>query len=314
MKSGPNLRHLEHLVAVCDCNMSVSGAAARLKIAQSAVSRSLIALEQEFGAPLFTRNGRRLVAQTQLCCALVDSARDIAMRMANLHTIAAEGHGQTASDEIRVGATHLQARYIIPEVLTRMHEKFADVRLAIRQGMPADLVELLLTNKIDLAVCTELLGENQALECAQAYSWQRVLVTRRSDPPRWNGRPPSLQDLADTPLVTYIFGITGRRSFDEAFATHGLSPQVAISAADSDVIKTYVRLGRGAGVIADVALEKEADRDLRCGSLSHLFEPMNAKIAHRRDKKPSAAMQCFIKIYCEMSRAHVARLSAMRES
>ena len=292
-----NPRCLERLAAVCDNNLSISRAAKQLGVTQSVVSRNIIKLEHAIGGALFIRRGKRLAAMTVLCAELIEIAREIAIQLSNLDNVINERLGRPARGEIRIGATHMQARYIMPEVLARLRRDFPQVRISIRQDFPSTLIELLQANIIDLAVCTEQVAAEPSLTTVEAYSWRRLLVTRADASSGVRPAKITMASLAAIPIVTYIPGITGRSSFDEAFVAAGLKSDVIIAAADSDVIKTYVRLGLGAGVIADIALEP-TDCELQAQSLAHLFAPQHTRVAYRRDRRLNAAMQGFIELYC----------------
>ncbi len=293
-----SLRQLEHLTAVVDCKLSVSCAALKLGLAQSAVSRSLIALENSCGRSLFERHGRRLVRQTNFCVDLVAAARDVSCRMTNLRCAAASASSGQIVGTVRIGATHLQMRYVLPAVLARMQSECPAVQLTISQDLPHALVDQVLARTLDACICSEQVIEQASLETIDAYSWNRVLVALPGTPLLKQSRL-TLKALADAPLITYIPGITGRLAFDMAFERAQLVPNITISAADSDVIKSFARHGHGIGVIADVAYDPKADSDLACRTTGSLFQTMRTRIAHRRDVQVTPALERFAACFRE---------------
>lgn len=295
-----NLRHLERLVAVCENGYSVSMAASKLKVAQSVVSRNIHELEQYFGAELFVRNGRRLVGPTPLCTMLIGPLHEINMRIGDLKTIADNALRQPVAGQIRIACTHLQARYVLPQVLSEVLRQHPDVKASIHQGFPSAINELLMTNGADLGICSEVLGDSRSMVTTEAFSWERVLIAPPGHPIH-KVKNLTLKRLAKEPIVTYVTGITGRRLFDETFVAAGLYPNVVVSAADSDVIKEFTRRGHGIGIISEIAYDAKADGDLVPRCLGGLFKPMVTRVVHRADRQLSGAQSLFIEVFCEIS-------------
>lgn len=276
------LRQLRSLITLVDSGFNVSRAAEQLHVVQSAVSQHLKTLETELGAPLLKRHGKRVLGLTDLGERVQTHAR---RALAELGSINAAG--QDLRDQsrgvLRLATTHTQARYVLPPVIRRFRADFPDVALQIHQGTPLQLVDMVNDDRVDLAICTEALADNRNLITLPCYRWNRCLIAPHGHEILAR-RPISLETLCEFPLVTYVFGFTGRGSLSDAFARVGLSPQVVCSAADTDIIKTYVREGLGVGIIATLAFDAKADSDLDIRELDHLFPWEVTKIAYLRDR------------------------------
>ena len=307
MKDNLNLRHLSHLAVICDCDLSVTKAAMRLKISQSVISRNINNLEEHFGADLFIRKGKRLVGLTSLGTALLDACRQINLGVENINAIVEQNTAKPISGVISIACTHLQARYILPAVMTNLRHSYPKVKLNILQGFPAKINELLITNQAELGICSEKLADESSLISVNAYQWKRVLIAKK-DHPILKAKNLSLASLAEEQIITYVRGITGRGSFDETFARSQLIPNIVIAAADSDVIKEFTRLGLGVGIISEIAYENE--KEIVAKSLGNLFKPMNTRIVYRHDRILTDTHKLFIKLYCEESKSIKKRLKA----
>lgn len=276
------LRQLRTLIALADTGFSVSQAAQRLHLVQSAVSQHIRQMETAVGAPLFERQGKRLVGLSETGRMVLHHAR---RTLAEAENILAVGRDQTDSDRgvLRIGVTHTQARYVLPPVIREFAGRYPDVALQLHQGTPNQLVDLALHDKVDFAICTEALDQNPGLTTIPCYRWNRC-VTAPHGHRVLAQRPLTLEKLCDYPIITYVFGFTGGGRLRAAFAQLGLQPRVVLSAADTDVIKTYVREGMGIGILACLAYSAEQDGDLGIRDLSHLFPWEVAKIAYPKDK------------------------------
>lgn len=288
------LNLLRCLVAVCENELQVSKAARELQLLQPSVSKSLMDLEKELGQPLFIRRGRRFVGMTPLCRETLAEAREVLRRCDNIAALG-KRHGKEHSD-IKIGTTHLQARYILPAVVPQWLREFPEANIQIMQGVPANLVQMLENSQVDVVICTEAMEHHPALEAIDAYKWNRSVIL----PPghalaRGNI---TLKKLAAEPLVTYVHGFTGRAVFDRAFREAGLAPKVTVAAADSDIIKTYVRAGTGVGVIAAICYDAVADCDLKRVTVAHLFPDMQVRLAFHRRKIITESMRRFMDIFC----------------
>lgn len=289
------LRQLRSLVTLAETGFSVTRTAERLHLVQSAVTQHLKQLETELGALLCVRQGKRLVGLTEIGAEVLGYAREVLRQTSN---IAAVGCEHRAADQgvLRLGATHTQARYVLPPVIRRFAAAYPAVELELHQGTPRQLVEMALRDLVDLSICTEALGEEASLRAIPCYRWNRVLIAPGGHP-LLSVPTLTLADLCAWPLVTYVFGFTGRGRFSEVFARAGLHPRVVLGAADTDVIKTYVREGLGVGIIAALAYQPAEDRDLIQRDLSALFPWETTKIAYARDKHLRRYQQRFIELF-----------------
>lgn len=276
------LRQIRSLIALVEHGFSVSRTAQALHLVQPAVSQHLRLLEGELGTPLFRRNGKRLVGLTEAGGQVLEHARGMLAEVTNIVAIGRD-HVEEGRGALRIGTTHTQARYVLPPVLHRFSEVYPDVEVQILQGTPAQLVDMTLADQVDLAICTEAIGDHPLLVSLPSYRWNRCLIAPRGHPVL-SRQPISLGVLCEYPMITYVFGFTGRRTLSTSFAKVGLRPKVVLSAVDTDVIKTYVREGMGIGVIADLAFQPEHDGDLEARDLSHLFPWEVTRIAHAKDK------------------------------
>ena len=292
-----NLRQLRSFIAVCESDLSVSAAAKRLYSAQPAISKHIAHLEEHVGEPLFVRRGKRFLDMTPVGREVLEQARDVQLKLDNILALSAD-QGEEPKGDLRVGTTHTQARYILPPVVDAFVRACPKVGLQIWQGAPDDLARRLENNETDLVICTENLQDSPTLVSFPMFTWNRCLITPK-DHPLAGARDVTLEQLAAYPIVTYVPGFTGRGIFDDTFRRAGLSPNVVVSAADADVVKTYVRLGVGVGVVADIAYDLERDSDLSCTHLGKLFPEMTVFLAHQRQKHVTRAMRSFMDLFRE---------------
>ena len=276
------IRQLRSLCTLVDNDFSVTVAAGQLHLVQSAVSQHLSRLERELGSELLVRNGKRLVGLTLAGERVVEYARRILNDSDNIRAVGRD-HQDEVSGELRLATTHTQARYVLPPVIRAFRERYPRVTLEIHQGTPLQLVEMAERGRVDLSICTEALGEHPALTALHCYRWNRSLIAPLGHP-LLERRPLARDTLCEYPLITYVFGFTGANHFRTSFARLGLTPRMVLSAADTDVIKTYVREGFGVGIIASLAYSPHQDRDLGRRDLSRLFPWEVTRIAHHREK------------------------------
>ncbi len=276
------IRQLQSLVKLIECRFSVSKAADELFVVQSAVSQHLKKLEDEIGADLFVRKGKRLVGLTEIGEQVANHAR---ITLSSVNSIHAIGKDYVSQDEgiLRIGCTHTQARYVLPPVIKAFNHAYSRVEVQIHQGNPKQLVQWASSDEVDLSICTEELAQSRQLSNTPCYKWNRSLITL-PDHPLLELPELRLEDLCAYPLITYVYGFTGRRHFSETFAAAGLEPHVVLSAADSDIIKTYVNEEMGIGIVASMALDPEGDATLESRDISHLFPWEVTRIAYLNDK------------------------------
>lgn len=275
------LQQLRYIWEVAHHDLNVSQTAQSLYTSQPGISKQIRLLEDELGVEVFARSGKHLTHITPAGQSIIQTAGEILQQVESIKKVA-----QEFSDEKRgslsIATTHTQARYKLPKVIEGFIQDYPEVSLHMHQGTPMQIAEMAAEGAVDFAIATEALELFSDLVMMPCYKWNRCLVVRKDHPLAQLSRL-SLEEIAEYPLVTYVFGFTGRSQLDDAFAALGLSPKVVFTATDADVIKTYVRLGLGVGIIAAMAFEEDKDSDdLVALDASYLFEPSITKIGCRR--------------------------------
>lgn len=290
-----DLKQLKALITISENDFNISLAAEQLNLVQSAVSQQISRFEEEIGVKLFNRKGKRLSSLTPMGEEILVYAYQT---LANANSILEIAHDHINEFEgtLRLGATHTQAQYILPPVIKAFSQEYPEVELQIHQGTPQQLVNRALHDEVDFAICTEALSQSSDLVSMPSYNWNRSLITLK-DSPLIENKEITLNTLSNYPIVTYVHGFTGREVFNETFKKAGLNPQIVLSAADTDVIKTYVRNGMGVGVIANMTYLPDKDSDLELRDLSHLFPWETTKIAYKKDKYLRRHQQRFIDLF-----------------
>ena len=204
---------------------------------------------------------------------------------------------------LSIGTTHMQARYILPPVIKLFSQLYPDVELQIHQGTPQQLVQLAMNYEVDFSMCTEALVDNSQFTLIPCYQWNRSLIVPPGHPLA-NKNNISLEDLCAYPIVTYVTGFTGSKHVVETFKASELQPHIVLSAADSDIIKSYVREQMGIGIIASLAYDKINDSDLKCLDLSELFPWEITRIAYPKDKYLRKYQQVFIQLLLKQVSKH----------
>lgn len=263
------LTQLRYLVAIVESGFSISAAAERLHISQPGVSRQLKVLEDELGLELFVRDGRALTRLTPAGQRVYERAQRVLRETQAIRAMSLDARDPERGS-LSIATTHTQARYVLPPVIESFRKRYPKVKLHLQQGTSEQIAEMLTAGQVDLAISTgarELLPHCVLLPC---YEWyRRVIVPERH--PLARSKTLTLAKLAAHPLVTYVFNMTGPASLPDAFAAAGLEPDIALTARDADVIKTYVRLGLGVGIVAAMAIDPSEDADLVSFDASHLF-------------------------------------------
>lgn len=277
-----NLQQLRYLCAIADAGLNVSRAAERLHTSQPGISKQVRLLEDELGVSLFQRKGKHLQALTPVGKQVLEHARSMLERATAIRQSAADALDE-ARGALSIATTHTQSRYSLPPVITQFARRYPEVQLHMQQGNPLQVAELAARGEVDFAIATEALSRFENLVVLPCFSWNRVVLVPKAHPLAKARGKLDLQRLADYPLVTYVQGFTGREKLDEAFAAQGLQPDIVFTAADADVIKTYVRLGMGVGITASMAVETGRDADLVALDASHLFDWSTTSIALRRE-------------------------------
>ncbi|HCK93793.1 MAG TPA: HTH-type transcriptional regulator CysB [Gammaproteobacteria bacterium] len=273
------LQQLRYIWEVARHDLNVSVTAQSLYTSQPGISKQIRLLEDELGVKIFSRSGKHLTRVTPAGEAILQIVGDILRKVESIKQVAQE-YNDEHKGSLSIATTHTQARYVLPPVIQRFIDDYPDVSLHMHQGTPIQISEMAADGTVDFAIATEameLFGDLIMMPC---YAWNRSVIVPKGHP--LTQSPLTLEKLAAFPLVTYVFGFTGRSKLDDAFVNHGLTPKVVFTAADADVIKTYVRLGLGVGIIATMAYDEEVDSNLVRLDASHLFEPSITKIGFRR--------------------------------
>ncbi|WP_158897804.1 CysB family HTH-type transcriptional regulator [Burkholderia sp. L27(2015)] len=250
-------------------NYNLTEAAKALYTSQPGVSKAIIELEEELGVEIFTRHGKRVRSLTEPGRIILVSVEKILQEVESLKRI---GKDYAAQDQgnLTIAATHTQARYSLPAAVAEFKKRFPKVRLSILQGSPTQVAEMVLHDQADLAIATEAISSYKDLVSLPCFQWHHVAVVQ-PDHPLLEKRSLTLEDLAQYPLITYDPAFAGRAKINHAFALRNLTPDVVLEAIDADVIKTYVELGLGVGLMADIAYNAERDKNLRVIPAGHLF-------------------------------------------
>jgi LysR family cys regulon transcriptional activator len=275
-----NLQQLRYLCAIVDHGLNVSAAAESLFTSQPGISKQIRQLEDELGVPIFIRQGKRLTTLTAGGEVIVASARRALQELNNLRRIGAEFKSEDTGT-LAIATTHLQARYVLPPVLKRFAERYPKVRLLLHQGDPVQVGKLTASGDADLGIATEALNEFSELVTLPCYTWNRCVLVPKGHPLS-KVQPLTLEALVKYPIVTYHAAFTGRSKIDAAFDAKGLEPNVVLTALDSDVIKTYVELGFGVGIVSMLAYDPERDTQFDKIDANHLFAPSMARLGLRR--------------------------------
>lgn len=295
------LQQLRYLTAIVRNNLNISAAAENLYTSQPGISKQLRLLEEELGVELFSRNGKHLTEATPVGRQIIAKAENILREVNNIQ-ILAEEYRDDRRGSLSIATTHTQARYALPPVIKAFRERYPAVTLQVHQGSPAQIAELAQSGEVDFAIATEAMELFDELVMMPCYVWRRCVLVPHDHPLTELDRL-SLHDVAQYPLVTYVFGFTGRSQLDEAFRNAQIKPTVAFTATDADVIKTYVRLGMGVGIVAYMAYDPDQDQDLVRLDASHLFAANITKIGFRR----GTFLRCYMYDFIELFSPHLTR-------
>lgn len=274
------LQQLRYIWEVAHHDLNVSATAQSLYTSQPGISKQIRLLEDELGVEVFARSGKHLTHITPAGEAILKTAGEVLRKVESIKQVAQE-YSNEKKGSLSIATTHTQARYALPPTISSFIERYPDVSLHMHQGTPMQISEMAADGTVDFAIATEALELFSDLVMMPCYRWNRCVLVPR-DHPLTQISKLSLDDVAAHPIVTYVFGFTGRSKLDEAFIEKGLLPRVVFTAADADVIKTYVRLGLGIGIVAAMAYDEEADDDLVALNADHLFSSSVTKIGCRR--------------------------------
>jgi len=301
-----NLQQLRYVNEIVRRGLKISDAADALYTSQPNISKQIKQLEQELGIDIFVRNGKRVVAITEPGQAILDIARRMLHDAENLRQVGQEFHSQD-SGHLTIATTHTQARYILPPVVKQFIRRYPKVKLGLHQGNPTQIAEQVLNGEADVAIATESLSLYDDLVTLPCYEWHHCVVVPPKHPLLEEKRL-TLAKIAQYPIVTYDFAFSGRGKINEAFEKAHIEPNIALTAIDADVIKTYVELGLGIGILAEIAFVPERDRHLRMIDAKHLFKPNTTRIAIRKNEYLRGYTYDFIELFAPLlTRAVVAK-------
>jgi LysR family cys regulon transcriptional activator len=276
-----NLHQFKFVQEAVRRNLNLTETAKALHTSQPGVSKAIIELEDELGVEIFARHGKRIKRVTEPGLEVLRSIEIIMRELQNLKRVGQQ-FAHNDSGTVSIATTHTQARYVLPRPVAKLREQYPKVNVSLHQGSPHQVAKMLLDDVADIGIATESLADYEDLISLPCYEWQHVLVMPKGHPLLDLARI-RLQDLAEHPLVTYHPSFTGRTRIDMAFAAQALKPNVALEAIDSDVIKTYVKLGMGVGIVAQMAVDGEAqDVDLAVRPAGQLFGSNIARVAFKR--------------------------------
>lgn len=261
-------------------NFNLTEVANALFTSQSGVSKHIKDLEEELGVELYIRRGKRLLGLTAPGKEMIGFVERMLLDASNIKNLASQ-YSQQDTGNLTIATTHTQARYALPKVVTAFKQQYPRVHLKLHQGSPEEIVHMLLSGDADIGIATETLGEVTELSSFPYYRWRHDVVVPVGHPLE-ERTPISLAAIADYPIITYHEGFTGRARIEKSFADAGLAPDIVMSALDADVIKSYVELGLGIGIIASMAFDPERDTGLRKLDCGLLFEENLSRIAVRR--------------------------------
>ncbi|MGH8694210.1 MAG: HTH-type transcriptional regulator CysB, partial [Burkholderiales bacterium] len=275
------LQQLRYICEVARHNLNLSNAAEALFTSQPGISKQVRSLEEELGVDIFVRHGKRVVAVTEPGKAILEIAQRMLKDVENLRQV---GEEFTEEDKghLTIATTHTQARYALPHVIQRFTKRYPGVRLSLRQGSPTQISELVTSGEADIAIATEAIELYEDLVMLPCYEWNRCVLVPPGHP-LLKAKKLTLEAIVSFPIITYDFAFTGRSRINQAFAEKSLTPNVVLTAIDADVIKTYVELGLGIGIVAMMAYDPKRDTHLRAMDASHLFERSTTRIGIRKN-------------------------------
>jgi LysR family cys regulon transcriptional activator len=299
------LQQLKYLLAIVDNGLNITAAADRMYTSQPGVSKQLKLLEEELGLQLFTRKGKSLDRVTGAGEKVIERSRIIMHEVENIRSLACEYY-QEEEGTLSIATTHTQARYVLPKVVQEFRKRYPRVNLNLHQGTSEQIADMVTSSEIDFAIATgsvELFGD---LLLIPSYRWDRKVLVPNDHELTQLGRGLTLQDLSRYPLVSYVFSFGGESSLKRAFAEKGLSSDVVFTARDADVIKTYVRMGLGVGIVAGMAYEMDDARDLTAIDATGLFPRSTTWIGFRKKTALRQYMTDFIRLFApHVTAAHV---------
>ncbi|MBK7719625.1 MAG: CysB family HTH-type transcriptional regulator [Giesbergeria sp.] len=301
-----NLHQFRFVQEAARRNLNLTEAAKALHTSQPGVSKAIIELEGELGVDIFARHGKRLKRITEPGQHVLKSIELIMREVGNLKRIG-EQYSAQDTGTFSIATTHTQARYVLPPAVAKLREVYPKVNVSLHQATPDQVARMLIDEVAEIGVATESLADYPELVTLPCYEWQHVLVMPHGHPLAQKERV-GLEDIAHEPLITYHPSFTGRTKIDQAFAARRLQPRIALEAIDSDVIKTYVRLGLGLGIVAEMAMRDDPLGDLVVRPIGHLIGQSVARVAFKR----GAYLRNFVYRFAELLSDRLSRELVMR--
>jgi LysR family transcriptional regulator, cys regulon transcriptional activator len=289
------LQQLRCIYQIVQNDFNISKAAESLHTSQPGVSKQVQLLEDEVGIKIFQRNGKRLTGLSDAGNDIYKSISEIIREVSNIKNISNE-HEKDDTGSFTIATTHTQARYKLPKVVEAFVKKYPKINLNIHQGDPSQVTEQVLKGDADVGIATESIGQKDNIICMPCYTWNRVLVFPKNHP-LMKVKEIALKDIASYPLITYDYAFTGSTIVSEVFKEANISPNIMLTAIDADVIKTYVELDLGVGLIAEMAYDKNKDTVLESRDVSHLFPTSTTFIGIRKDTFVRGFAYDFIKMF-----------------
>jgi LysR family cys regulon transcriptional activator len=301
-----NLHQFRFVQEAVRRGLNLTETAKALFTSQPGVSKAILELEEELGIDIFARHGKRLRRVTEPGEQVLKSIEIILREVGNLKRIGDEFSKQDAG-HLSIATTHTQARYVLPEPVALLRRRFPKVKVALHQGTPEQVAQMLIEERADIGLATESLANFDDLVTLPCYSWQHMMVVPSAHPLAAVERP-TLEQLAAVPLVSYHPSFTGRTRIDAAFARAHLKPEIVLEAIDSDVIKTYVRSGLGVGIVAEMAVRDDMGGDLVARPVGHLFGENVSRVAFKR----GAYLRSFVYTFAELLSERLTRALIIR--
>lgn len=299
-----NLQQLRIIRETVRHQFNLTDTAQALLTSQSGVSKNIRDLEEELGLEIFVRRGKRFLGLTEPGKDVIAVAERILLEAENMMSLS-EQFSRADTGTLHIATTHTQARYILPRSIAQFKADYPNVRLVLHQASPKELAAILLEGSTDLGIATDTLDDHPGLLTFPYIAWSHAVVVPQEHPLRQLSRL-TLDAVAEYPIVTYDEGLTGRARIDAAFERAGLAPDIAMSALDADVIKAYVELGLGVGIIASIAFDAARDRGLAMLDSAELFAPSRSSIAIRRGRFLRSYVYRFIELCApELTEQHI---------
>lgn len=290
-----NLQQLRYLHEIAQHELNISDAAKALYTSQPGLSKQIKTLEEELGIEIFVRNGKRLTAITEPGKAVLKIAQRMLHDVDNLKQVGQEFRSQD-SGSLTIATTHTQARYALPPVVKQFIKRYPKVKLNLHQGSPTQIAQQVLNGEADIAIATESLIMYDELTTLPCYEWHHCIVVP-AEHPLLAEKKLTLKKIAQYPIITYDFAFSGRGKINAAFNAQNITPNIVLTAIDADVIKTYVELGLGIGIVAQMAFIPERDKLLRMIDTGNLFQSSTTRIAIRRNEFLRGYTYHFIELF-----------------